>query len=197
MTKTPLSLGVAHESGVTLPCRSGCSVVGRLVKRWTRILACSCCPARWRLHATASLLLSLCGTSLAADPAWLTGVRAAHACEAQIDSELWTYAGCIDHAAAQRGRPAADLAALYFQAWLMADLAWTQDADGAAVLRERWWRSWQRHSRRSGLTMDRICQARGLACDDIRLRQARGQNNVKRADRPDSVQPVPANKPVP
>jgi hypothetical protein len=79
----------------------------------------------------------------------------------------------------------------------MADLAWTQDADGAAVLRQRWWRDWQRHSRRSGLTLDRVCQVQALACDDIRLRMARTLNNVKRADRPDSVQPVPANKPVP
>jgi hypothetical protein len=143
------------------------------------------------------LLLPLFSVAMAAAPSWLAGVRAAHACEAQIDSELWTYAGCIDHAAAQRGWPAADRAALYFQAWLMADLAWTQDADGAAVLRQRWWRDWQRHSRRSGLTLDRVCQVQALACDDIRLRMARTRNSVKRADRPDSVQPVLANKPVP
>ncbi len=98
---------------------------------------------------------------------------AAQACESQIDSDLQPYIACIEHRLAQSGLAAADRAGTRFQAWVMADLAVQQSSDGAVAARSHWWRLLQRELNRGRLTLDQLCEHRGMSCAEIRQRAAR------------------------
>lgn len=106
------------------------------------------------------------------------GIAAAQACEAEVDDDLTSYGECVGHAAdrlagQRRSLVAHSLVGLYFQAWLIADLAARQGSTRSAALRGSYQQALARGLRSTSLTVQQLCTVKQLDCEPVmqRLRQ--------------------------
>lgn len=101
------------------------------------------------------------------------GFSQAQACESEIDDDLTSYGECIGHATDRMTRKHLSLLGLYFQAWLIADLAARQGSIASQQLRRRYQNGLSRSLRTTGLSLKQLCAAKQLACEPVaeRLKQ--------------------------
>ena len=98
------------------------------------------------------------------------GFRQAQACEPEIDDDLTSYGECIGHAADRMTQRQLSWLGLYFQAWLISDLAARQASIRSRDLRKRYFQLMSRGLRATGWSVQQLCTAKQLACEPIELR---------------------------
>ncbi len=99
-----------------------------------------------------------------------SGIALAQACENEIDDDMALYGECIGHVVNRVARQKHVLLGVYFQAWLIADLAARQNSPRALALRKRHQQGIGRLLRATGHKLDQLCDTKQLACSTVRAR---------------------------
>lgn len=130
------------------------------------VAACLCLFSATAVAATTAAL------SLAPLPAEQvrSGFKVAQACESEIDDDLTSYGECIGHAADRLADQRLGLLGLYFQAWMMADLAARQGSTRSLQLRTHYQRVLSKSLRANGWTVRQLCAVKQLTCGPVKLR---------------------------
>ena len=125
------------------------------------------CVAAAVTYASVMSSASAKTNSLPANAQLERGIAAAQTCETELDDDLTPYGECIGHAADRLSRQQKIMAGLYFQAWLIADLAARQGSTRAAQLRLNQQQALTRSLRSSGLSVQQLCKLKSLECGPV------------------------------